>query len=164
MMLISGHKEHPGKIMRVWGMQSALPCPHSATNKNFDSLSIYFQTGYYMYIEASRRKKGDNAKLEIKPGLSGKACISFFYNMRGGRNHMGILRVLINGREVFVKSGHQGNNWLKADITSNEPVSLVRMPNDSSSMSHFLEHGSLGNFPGLRSPPAVFLKATQAPR
>ena len=98
-----------------------------------------------MYIEASGRKKGDNAKLEIKPGLSGMACISFFYNMRGGRNHVGILRVLINGGEAFVKSGHQGNNWLKADITSNEPVSSVRMPNDSSSTSHLLECESLGD-------------------
>ena len=98
-----------------------------------------------MYIEASGRKKGDNAKLEIKPGLSGMACISFFYNMHGGRNHVGILRVLINGGEAFVKRGHQGNNWLKADITSNEPVSSVRMPNDSRTMSYFLECESLGD-------------------
>ena len=97
-----------------------------ASNHNFDSLSIHFQTGYYMYIEASGRNKGDNAKIEIKPGLSGMACVSFYYNMRGGRNHVGILRVLINGGEAFVKSGHQGNNWLKADITSNEPVLSVR--------------------------------------
>ena len=81
-----------------------------------------------MYVEASRRKKGDNAKLEINPGLSGKIYISFFYSMRGGQNHMGILRVLINGEQAFVKSGHQGNNWLKALITCNKPVSSVRMP------------------------------------
>ncbi|XP_068744887.1 chymotrypsin-like protease CTRL-1 [Montipora capricornis] len=81
--------------------------------------------GYYMYVEASRRKKGDKAKLEINPGLSGKVCISFFYSMRGGQNHMGILRVLINGEQAFFKSGRQGSNWLKALITCNKPVSSV---------------------------------------
>lgn len=39
---------------------------------------------------------------------------------------MGTLRVLINGEEVFKKSGNQGNGWTKADITYNEPVSSVR--------------------------------------
>jgi len=81
---------------------------------------------YYMYIEASRRKKGDNAKLEINPGsLPGKTCVSFFYSMRGGHNHMGTLRVTINGVQVFVKNGNQGNDWLKAEITYDERVSSI---------------------------------------
>lgn len=85
-----------------------------------------------MYIEASRRKKGDNAKLEINPGsLPGKTCVSFFYSMRGGHNHMGTLRVTINGEQVFVKNGNQGNDWLKADITYKERVSSVSDPGHS---------------------------------
>ena len=80
-----------------------------------------------MYIEASRKRKGDDAKLEIKPGLaSGKTCISFFYHMRGGYSQMGRLRVLINGKQVFEKSGNQGNNWLKAEITFDGHASSVK--------------------------------------
>lgn len=80
-----------------------------------------------MYIEASRKRKGDNAKLEINRGLpSGKTCMSFFYHMRGGYSHMGRLRVLINGKQVFEKSGNQGNNWLEAKITYDGRVSSVR--------------------------------------
>ena len=81
-----------------------------------------------MYIEASRKRKGDNAKLEINPGLpSGKTCMSFFYHMRGGYRQMGRLRVFINGKQVFEKSGNQGNNWLEAKITYNGRVSSVRL-------------------------------------
>lgn len=80
-----------------------------------------------MYIEASRKRKGDNAKLEINPGFaSEKTCMSFFYHMRGGYGQMGRLRVLINGKQVFGKSGNQGNSWLEARITSDGRVSSVR--------------------------------------
>ena len=80
-----------------------------------------------MYIEASRKRKGDNAKLEINPGLAvGKTCISFFYHMRGGNGHMGTLRVLMDGKQVFEKSGNQGNDWLKAEFSFDRRVSSVR--------------------------------------
>ena len=80
-----------------------------------------------MYIEASRRKTGDNAKLEVRSGLpTGKSCLSFFYNMHGGHNYMGTLRVLINGENVFQKSGNQGNTWHKAEITYSQGISSVR--------------------------------------
>ncbi|XP_073240341.1 trypsin-3-like [Porites lutea] len=82
--------------------------------------------GYYMYIEASRRKTGDNAKLELRSGLpTGKSCLSFFYNMHGGHNYMGTLRVLINGETVFQKSGNQGNTWHKAEVTYRKGISSV---------------------------------------
>ena len=82
--------------------------------------------GYYMYIEASRKRKDDNAKLEILPDLvSGKTCISFFYHMRGGQ--MGTLRVLVDGNQVFEKSGHQGNDWRKAEFTVEGGASSVRI-------------------------------------
>lgn len=80
-----------------------------------------------MYIEASRKRNGDDAKLEIKPGLPpGKTCMSFFYHMRGGYDQMGRLRVLITGKQVFEKSGNQGNRWLKAEITFDERASSVK--------------------------------------
>ena len=80
-----------------------------------------------MYIEASRKRQGDNAKLEINPGFaSGKTCMSFFYHMRGGYSQMGRLRVLMNGKQVFQKSGNQGNSWLEAKITYDGHVSSVR--------------------------------------
>jgi len=79
-----------------------------------------------MYIEASRKRKGDNAKLEINTGLpSGKTCMTFFYHMRGGYGQMGRLRVLINGKQVFEKSGNQGSSWLEAKITYDGRVSSV---------------------------------------
>ena len=81
-----------------------------------------------MCIEASRRRKGDNAKFEINPAsLHGKLCMSFFYSMRGRHNHMGTLRVLINGEQAFVKNGNQGNDWQEAEITYDKRVSSVRM-------------------------------------
>ena len=84
-----------------------------------------------MYIEASRRRKGDNAKLEINlaslPALRGKTCMSFLYSMRGKHNHMGTLRVLINGEQAFVKNGDQGNDWQEAQITYNKRISSVRI-------------------------------------
>ena len=80
-----------------------------------------------MYVEASRKKKGEKAKLEINPGFtSGKTCMTFFYHMRGGYGQMGRLRVLINGKQVFEKSGNQGNSWLEEKITYDGRVSSVR--------------------------------------
>ena len=82
-----------------------------------------------MYIEASRRNKGDNAKLEIKPNSSpGKTCMAFFYSMQGRHGYMGTLRVLINGENVFEKSGNQGNAWQKAEVTYGERAVSVRIP------------------------------------
>ena len=82
--------------------------------------------GYYMYIEASRKRKDDNAKLEILPGLAaGKTCISFFYHMRGGQ--MGTLRVLVDGKQVFERSGHQGFDWRTAQFTVERRASSVNI-------------------------------------
>lgn len=93
----------------------------------FFLINALFFAGYYMYIEASRKKKGYNAKLEINPDLPrGKTCMSFFYHMRGGYRQMGTLRVLINDKQVFQKSGNQGSSWIKSEITFDGPVSSVR--------------------------------------
>ena len=85
-----------------------------------------------MYVEASRRRKGDNAKLELRSGLHiGKTWLSFFNNMHGGHNYMGTLRVLINGETVFQKSGNQGNTWHKAEVTYREGISSVRVQKEA---------------------------------
>ena len=85
-----------------------------------------------MYIEASRRKTGDNAKLELRSGLpTGKSCLSFFYNMHGGQNYMGTLRVLINGETVFQKSGNQGKTWHEAEVTYRKGISSVRIQQET---------------------------------
>ena len=70
-----------------------------------------------MYIETSSpRVPGDNAKLK-SPSLkfSGNMCLGFFYHMYG--SNIGSLKVSINGKEVFSRSGNKGNTWLKASVT-----------------------------------------------
>ena len=85
-----------------------------------------------MYIEASRRRKGNDAKLELRSGLpTGKSCLSFSYNMHGGHKYMGTLRVLMNGETVFQKSGNQGNTWHKAELTYREGISSVRIQQET---------------------------------
>ena len=85
-----------------------------------------------MYVEASRRRKGNDAKLELRSGLpTGKSCLSFFYNMHGGHKYMGTLRVLMNGETVFQKSGNQGNTWHKAELTYREGISSVRIQQET---------------------------------
>ena len=70
-----------------------------------------------MYIETSSpRVQGDNAKLK-SPSLkfSGNMCLGFFYHMYG--SNIGSLKVSINGKEVFSRSGNKGNAWLKASVS-----------------------------------------------
>ena len=89
---------------------------------------IYSYTGYYAYIEASSpRSRNDNAKLEFRPPLgNGATCISFYYHMLG--SDVGRLIVHVNGKQRFVKSGQQGNKWLKADLKVQERATRVSKP------------------------------------
>ena len=85
-----------------------------------------------MYVEASRRREGNDAKLELRSGLpTGKSCLSFFYNIHGGHKYMGTLRVLMNGETVFQKSGNQGNTWHKAELTYRKGISSVRIQQEA---------------------------------
>ena len=70
-----------------------------------------------MYIETSSpRVQGDNAKLKSRPlKFSGTMCLSFYYHMFG--SDIGSLKVSINGKEVFSRSGNKGNAWLKASVS-----------------------------------------------
>ena len=72
--------------------------------------------GNYLFIETSSpRKQGDNAKLELSVPASGPRCLTFFYHMYG--SSMGSLNVFDGNKNVFTKTGDQGNNWFKAEVT-----------------------------------------------
>ena len=88
-------------------------------------LSVVFFTGYYAYIEASSpRRRGDQAKLEIRPPLgNGPTCITFYYHMKG--KDIGQLIVHVNGKPQFRKSGSQGSKWEKADLKVQERANVV---------------------------------------
>ncbi|XP_015779022.1 PREDICTED: MAM and LDL-receptor class A domain-containing protein 1-like [Acropora digitifera] len=74
-------------------------------------------SGYYMYIETSRRS-GNLARMSTPPlSFSGDRCITFFYHMYG--TTIGRLEVMVNGRIVFSASGNKGNSWLEAGINLN---------------------------------------------
>ena len=77
-----------------------------------------------MYIETSSpRISGDNAKLVFKGSGSGEFCLKFVYHMYG--SSMGTLNVFSGNRNIFTKSGDQGNKWegVELAILSNGAVS-----------------------------------------
>ena len=73
--------------------------------------------GNYVYIETSSpRKQGEKAYL-VSPQLSGVQCVKFSYHMNGGQ--IGSLKVYQDigaFKELFTKSGNQGNQWKKAQV------------------------------------------------
>ena len=69
-----------------------------------------------MYIEASPRNKGDNAKLVLSVSGNGAlACLEFYYHMYGA--YMGSLTVFSGNAVVFNVSGNQSSTWEKASRT-----------------------------------------------
>lgn len=82
-----------------------------------------------MYIETSYpRKLGDYAILNSPSAqrFRGNMCLRFFYHMYGGT--IGSLGVKFSDKNVFYKSGNQGNKWLKAeiDVKSSTGMNTVR--------------------------------------
>ncbi|XP_068711592.1 astacin-like metalloprotease toxin 3 [Montipora foliosa] len=66
--------------------------------------------GFYIYIEASSpRRSGDKARISRWVQLTGKSCLRFFYHMKG--DGMGTLKVKLNDKVIFEKSGNQGPQW-----------------------------------------------------
>ena len=76
--------------------------------------------GNYVYIETSSpRIQGEKAYL-VSPRVSGVQCVKFSYHMNGGQ--IGSLKVYQNMgslKELFTKSGSQGNQWKKAEVQVN---------------------------------------------
>ena len=80
-----------------------------------------------MYIEASSlREREDNAKL-YSPLLTfaGHMCLEFYYHMSGAA--IGSLKVIIDEKVVFSRSGRRGDNWYKASINVSAIVGLQRV-------------------------------------
>ena len=78
-----------------------------------------------MYIETSSpRVNGDKARLRFTGSDSGAFCLKFFYHMLG--RSVGTLNVYSGSKNVFTKSGSQGNKWIEAKvpISSSGRVSL----------------------------------------
>ena len=86
--------------------------------------------GKYMYVEATGRSPGDNAKLQLAlPGSNSSSCLTFYYHMYG--SSMGTLNVFNGNVTIFSKSGDQGNYWVKvtravnlSDVVSNISITV----------------------------------------
>ncbi|XP_062589655.1 MAM and LDL-receptor class A domain-containing protein 1-like isoform X1 [Saccostrea cucullata] len=93
-------------------------------------------TGYYIYMESSRRTKGDKTRLlsplfHIK-NSTGRMCLELYYHMHG--KTMGSLNVFIQNEgltqtfQSFSISGDQGSQWkhLETNFTNpNVPFKIV---------------------------------------
>lgn len=84
-----------------------------------------------MYIEASRRKNGDFARLTspiISVSQKSTKCLTFWYHMYGP--HVSALNVYTKtttlGPAIWSKNGTQGNVWkvTKVDIQMNQSFSV----------------------------------------
>ena len=71
-----------------------------------------------MYIETSHpRVPNDKAVASFNGYKGGSACLSFYYHMHG--SSIGQLNVYLGSSKVFQKSGAQGNEWKKAEVSIN---------------------------------------------
>ena len=69
-----------------------------------------------MYIMASSWSRGSNAKLEMAvPRNKTSCCLVFYYHMYGAA--MGTLNVFNGNKNIFTKSGNQGNYWKRVSRT-----------------------------------------------
>ena len=80
-----------------------------------------------MYIEATHRSPGDNAKLQLEvPKSNSCSCLTFYYHMYG--SSMGTLNVFNGNVTIFTMSGDQGNRWtiVTRTVHLSDNVSLFR--------------------------------------
>ena len=76
-------------------------------------------TGYYFFMEASDRFKGEVARLE-SPKIQSNgnaACMVFYYHLYG--QSVDTLRVKVGAQVLWDISGNQGNSWYKATVPLN---------------------------------------------
>lgn len=75
--------------------------------------------GKYIYIEASRRKKGDTALLESEM-FDRRVCLQFWYHMNG--KDIGDLRMYARTNTssdlLWSVSGNQGTDWLFGQVAA----------------------------------------------
>ena len=83
----------------------------------FRTLPLFFSdVGVYIYIEASGKSPGASARLSFE-NVTGKQCLTFFYNMWG--SDIGELKVLVNDTVVMSVVGEQGWDWKMAQVQLN---------------------------------------------
>ena len=69
-----------------------------------------------MYIEATKKNAGDNAKLKLYLNGNGEvSCLRFYYHMYG--DTIGALNVYSENHLIFNSIGNHGNFWIKAERT-----------------------------------------------
>ena len=61
--------------------------------------------------------RGDKSVVIFNGYTGGPACLSFYYHMYG--RNVNQLRVNLGGANVFQRSGSQGNEWKKAEVSIN---------------------------------------------
>ncbi|CAH3173608.1 unnamed protein product [Porites lobata] len=100
-----------------------------------------------MYIEASSpRKREDNAKLYSPPlAFPGHMCLEFYYHMSGAA--IGSLKVTIDEKVVFSRSGDREDKWYKASINVSAIVGWHRYLNYQNYflLPHVTFEGVVGN-------------------
>lgn len=72
--------------------------------------------GFYFFVEASDRFKGEVARLE-SPRIQGNGkptCMVFYYHLYG--QSVDTLRVKVGGQVLWEISGNQGNSWYNATV------------------------------------------------
>ena len=80
-----------------------------------------------MYIEANNRKLNDKARLisPVQQPVANGQRLQFWYHMYG--RSMGSLVVYVKDNtrtaQVWKKSGNQGNQWQKGQVTLKSPLS-----------------------------------------
>ena len=101
-----------------------LDSPHCLVKYLLLYVDLHLFKGYFMYIEASSpRKREDNAKLYSPPlTFAGHMCLEFYYHMSGVA--IGSLKVTIDEKVVFSRSGHRGNIWYKVSVNVSAIVGL----------------------------------------
>ena len=101
-----------------------LDSPHCLVKYLLLYVDLHLFKGYFMYIEASSpRKREDNAKLYSPPlTFAGHMCLEFYYHMSGVA--IGSLKVTIDEKVVFSRSGHREDKWYKASINVSAIVGL----------------------------------------
>ena len=109
------------------GDVAKLDSPHCLVKYLLLYVDLHLFKGYFMYIEASSpRKREDNAKLYSPPlAFPGHMCLEFYYHMSGAA--IGSLKVTINEKVVFSRSGDREDKWYKASINVSAIVGWHRV-------------------------------------
>ncbi|XP_052064150.1 fibropellin-3-like isoform X30 [Mytilus californianus] len=93
----------------------------NATLSTSTGPSTAYKGNYYLYFETSSPvKEGSTARLVSRDFMfESSGCLKFHYHMHG--SSMGTLNVYLGSRQIWRKTGNQGNKWTlaKLDLQSN---------------------------------------------